>query len=192
MHLDRAHHLRPMCLTWKWTKTCAKVFHILGLANMRIGQTSGANKTWIQLLIVHQTRPPWALDADQRLLANPRSRTIFIRASNAPVERHRTPCVSVRRKLRQQLCSLSDDRRSVRLVHHRRTRLMGARRFVTLTGPRLVNDGRVASIASDTSDGAKTTFGNLTAQDTWRASERHTLDAVSVASTIDASGDPAF
>jgi hypothetical protein len=55
-----------------------------------------------------------------------------------------------------------------------------------------VNDGRVASVASNASDGAKTTIGNLTAQDAWRASERHTLDAVSVASTTDASGDPAF
>jgi hypothetical protein len=69
---------------------------------------------------------------------------------------------------------------------------MGARRFVTLTGPRLVNDGRAASVASDASDGAKTTVGNLTAQDTWCASELQTLDAASVASTTDASGDPAF
>jgi hypothetical protein len=62
MHLDRAHHLRPMYLTWNWAKTCAKVFHILGLAHMRIGQTSGANKTWIQLLIAWRTLVSGATD----------------------------------------------------------------------------------------------------------------------------------
>jgi hypothetical protein len=40
--------------------------------------------------------------------------------------------------------------------------------------------------------GAKMTIGKLTVQDTWRASERRTLDATSVASAIDASGDPTF
>jgi hypothetical protein len=33
-------------LTWKWAKICAKLFHILGLAHMRIGQTRIENKTW--------------------------------------------------------------------------------------------------------------------------------------------------
>jgi hypothetical protein len=45
MYLDRAHSLRPMFLTWKWAKTCAKVIHILGLAHMWKGQTSGATKS---------------------------------------------------------------------------------------------------------------------------------------------------
>jgi hypothetical protein len=45
MHLDRTHSLHPTCLTWKWAKTCAKVIHILGLAHMWNGQTSGATKS---------------------------------------------------------------------------------------------------------------------------------------------------
>jgi hypothetical protein len=105
-------------------------------------------------------------------VAYPRSRAAEKEASDVVVLKRQTPCVSVRCKLRQQLCSLSDDRRWMRLVHHRRTRLMGARRFTTLTGPRLVNDGREASVASDASNGVKTTVGNLTVQDMWRPHER--------------------
>jgi hypothetical protein len=67
---------------------------------------------------------------------------------------------------------------------------MGAQWFVTLTGPRLVNDKRAASVVSDASDGTKTIVGNLTAQDTWRPRECRTRCAASIASTIDTSGDP--
>jgi hypothetical protein len=51
----------------------------------------------------------------------------------------------------------------------------------TLTGLRLVNDGRATSVAMDASVGAKTSVGNLTAQDTLRPRERRTLDVASVA-----------
>jgi hypothetical protein len=39
---------------------------------------------------------------------------------------------------------------------------------------------------------AKTTVGNLTAQDTWQLSEHRTRCAASVASATDASGDSCF
>jgi hypothetical protein len=67
---------------------------------------------------------------------------------------------------------------------------MGTRQFMTLTGPRLVNDGRATSVASDASSGAKTTVGNLTQQDTWCSFERRMRYAASIASVTDASGDP--
>jgi hypothetical protein len=46
--------------------------------------------------------------------------------------------------------------------------------------------------ATDVSVGWKSTVGNLAQQDTWRTSERQTLDAPSVANATDASGDPLF
>jgi hypothetical protein len=45
MHLDRAQILHPTCLTWKWAKTYAKVIHILRIAYMWKGETSGATKS---------------------------------------------------------------------------------------------------------------------------------------------------
>jgi hypothetical protein len=48
------------------------------------------------------------------------------------------------------------------------------------------SDGHVASVATDASVGTKTIIGNLTTRDMWRASERRTLDAASVAMATDA------
>jgi hypothetical protein len=46
--------------------------------------------------------------------------------------------------------------------------------------------------SDNVSDGVKIDCWKFELHDTWRASERQTLDAASVASATDASGDPAF
>jgi hypothetical protein len=72
----------------------------------------------------------------------------------------------------------------------RRVRLMRIHVVWELTGLRPSSDGHAASVVTDTSIDTKMTVGNLTVRDTWRASERWTLDATSIAVAIDASVAP--
>jgi hypothetical protein len=79
------------------------------------------------------------------------------------------------------------ERASDAVVLKRWTRLVRLRAASDLTGPRLSSDGCAASVATNASIGWKSIVRNLTMQDTWRASERRTLDAASVAMATDAS-----
>jgi hypothetical protein len=118
MHLDRVHHLRPTFLTWKWAKICAKMFHMLGLAHIRIGQTRIKNKTWRSALDHASNAGPMSIRRwHQRLVYSP------LRHAQASVHQtwwcwsdRRRALVSVANGV-SNFASRGDDRRGARLVN---------------------------------------------------------------------------
>jgi hypothetical protein len=131
-------------LTWKWAKICAKMFHMLGLAHMRIGQTRIKNKTWRSAL-------DRAMDASlesvgrwrQRLVAYPHSRTAEEEVSDAVVLKRQTLSIASVGLDVSSSVGLGDDRRSAHLLLSWRTRHVAENRRLDLSGPCMSSVGHV-------------------------------------------------
>jgi hypothetical protein len=151
----------PYVLTWKWAKICAKMFHMLGLAHMRIGQTRIKNKTWRSALDRASDAGPMSIRHwHQRLVYSP------LRHAQASVHRTRW-CWSDRRRASASVAygvssfaSRGDDRRGARLVTLRQTRQVRNQRDWELTGPRLVNVRREGFKRQTHLMVSKSTIGN--------------------------------